>query len=290
MDAISPRAFAWLSDQLLEAIGKYMVWVEREGVWPDQVHEALMYFIPKLAGGRRPIGLLAALPRLWAKVRRERVRKWRHEMGKGYDWMRKGKGAQQAVWIQSVMEEAAQQRGLASAAVLVDLVKAFEQVMLQLVWTAGIQHGFPMNILRLSLEACAFPRRMVFRGAYSQRVVTTLSAILAGHGFGTDFMLLALMGPIDQLLGKHPRLSVFLVADDAKFGIQGPSEEEVAKELGRATEECFAALGNQQGMLVSRSRGRVKGKTIATASTARLCGLVRQNIRKCGVDVGRGGS
>ena len=82
--------------------------------------------------------------------------------------MRKGKGAQQAVWVKSVMEEAAQQRGLASAAVVVDLVKAFEQVMLQLVWSAGLEHGFPMGILRLSMEACAFPRRMVFRGAHSQ--------------------------------------------------------------------------------------------------------------------------
>ena len=287
-DAISPRAFAWLSDELLGSIGECMTRAEEEGVWPEQVHEALMYLIPKPTGGRRPIGLLAALPRLWAKVRKTKVRGWRHELGKHYDWMRKGKGAQQAVWIQSVMEEAAQQRGLASAAVLVDLVKAFEQVMLQLVWAAGLEHGFPMKILRLSMEACAFPRRMVYRGAYSERSVSTLSAILAGHGFGTDFMLLALMGPIDQLLANHPGLSVFLVAEDATFGLHGPDEEAVAKELGIATEGCFAALEDGHGMQVSRNVGDVKGKTVAIASNARLVGLVRKRSASLGWTSGEG--
>ena len=98
-------------------------------------------------------------------------------------------------------------------------------------------------------------------------------------------MLLALMGPIDQLLGKYPTLSVFVVADDAKFGLQGVGEEEVAKELGRATEECFMAIEEHQGMQVSRNSGDVKGKTAAIASTARLCGLERQKIGKLGVDV-----
>ena len=76
------------------------------------------------------------------------------------------------------------------------------------------------------MEACAFPRRMAYRGAYSEKAATTLSAILAGHGYGTDFMLLALMGPIDQLLANHPSMNVFVVADDAKFGLHGADEEE----------------------------------------------------------------
>ena len=129
---------------------------------------------------------------------------------------------------------------------------------------------------------------MVHKGAYSERSVSTLSAILVGHGFGTDFMLLTLMGPIDQLLANHPMLNVFLVADDAKFGLQGADEEEVAKVLGRATAECFAALEDTQGMQVSRNVDQVKGKTVAIVSNARLRGLVRRRIGKLGVDVARG--
>ena len=55
--------------------------------------------------------------------------------GKECDWMRTGRGSEKAVWIELV-EEAARQRGISSAAVPVDLVKAFEQVMLHLVWEA----------------------------------------------------------------------------------------------------------------------------------------------------------
>ena len=44
-------------------------------------------------------------------------------------------------------------RGLAAASVLIDLVKAFEMVRLELVWLAGISLGFPPVILRLVLEA-----------------------------------------------------------------------------------------------------------------------------------------
>ena len=43
VDAISPGALAWLSDPLLEAIGKYMLLIESEGTWPQQVQEALLH-------------------------------------------------------------------------------------------------------------------------------------------------------------------------------------------------------------------------------------------------------
>ena len=55
------------------------------------------------------------------------------------------------------MEEAAHQKGLSSAAVLVDLVKVVEQVILQPVLHEGLKNDFPMDILWLSLESCVFP-------------------------------------------------------------------------------------------------------------------------------------
>ena len=286
VDAISPRAYGWLSDELLDAIGRFLGTLEEEGVWPQQLEEALIHLIPKAAGGRRPIGLLASLPRLWARARKERIREWRTELGREYDWMRRGRGSEKAVWVQSVMEEAARQRGLAFAAVLVDLVKAFEQVMLHLVWEAGVEHNFPLEILRLSLEACTFKRRLVYRGAVSERAVDTWSAIMAGHGFGTDFMLLALMGPLDELIKQHTSLKVFVVADDAKFGLVG-EEGAVAQRLGRVTAECIHMLEGRQGMQVSRDTGDSVGKTVAIASTKKLRAQVGQRVGRLGVRVMR---
>ena len=260
--------------------------LEEEGIWPQQLEEALIHLIPKASGGRRPIGLFASLPRLWARARKERVRAWRAGLDRGYDWMRRGRGSEKAVWVQSVLEEAARQRGLASAAVLVDLVKAFEQVMLHLVWEAGVQHDFPREVLRLSLEACTFKRRLVYRGAVSERAVDTKSAIMAGHGFGTDFMLLALMGPLDELVRANTSLKVFVVADDAKFGLTG-EEATVAQQLGKVTAECIDLLEVRQGMQVSRGRGGTVGKTVAIASSRKLRMQVRQRVGKYGVRVGR---
>ena len=126
-----------------------MVEMERSGVWPEQLEETMIHLIPKDAGGKRPIGLIASLPRIWARVRRPYVRRWREAAGRQHNWMDRGKGASRAVWVQSVMEEAARQRGLASGAVLLDLVKAFEQILLAEVWQAGGRNGFPIALLRM---------------------------------------------------------------------------------------------------------------------------------------------
>ncbi len=113
--------------------------------------------------------------------------------------MAKGKGANRAVWAQTVLEEAARQRGLASAAALIDLVKAFEQVILARVWASGIRLGFPPVILRLAMELCSARRRLMFRRACSTKAADTLTAILAGSGFASDLMFVMLVEPLDTV-------------------------------------------------------------------------------------------
>ena len=130
---------------------------------------------------------------------------WREEHHGGYNWMAKGRGARRAVWVQSVMEEAARQRGVSSGAVLIDLIKAFGHLMLGEVWRAGVEQG--LVLLRLSLECSTFRRRLVYRGACSHEAVETYGAVLPGLEHSTDFMLLALMGPLDKLLRVHQGLS-----------------------------------------------------------------------------------
>ena len=64
-----------------------------------------------------------------------------------------------------MLEEVAKHNGLASAAVLVDLIKAFETVLLGRTWQVAERHGFPRRMLRLALEASAFERRLTYRKA-----------------------------------------------------------------------------------------------------------------------------
>ena len=148
---------------------------------------SVIHLIPKQAGGKRPIGLLASIVRLWDRARKDTMDTWRSSCEREYDWMRKGRGAERSVWAQTLYEEAAASDSFATASVFVDLVKAFEQVILGRVWSSGLKHRIPMQILRLALEACAFARRLKYKGAVSE-AAPTLTAILAGSGRATDLL------------------------------------------------------------------------------------------------------
>lgn len=265
-------------------MAELLEFVETRGIWPHQLEEALIHLIPKVPKGTRPIGLVTALPRLWARTRRQQILKWRKDNHREYNWMSKGRGARRAVWVQSVMEEAARSRGLASGAVLIDLIKAFDHLLLEDVWHAGLKSGFPVTVLRTSLECSTFARRLVFRGACSSAKVETNAAVLPGLEHSTDFMLLALMGPLDKLLKKHQGLSIFVIADDTKIGFHG-TEHEVKERLLAATADCIEELEGARRMKVSRNReGFDACKTVAMVSSSRLGILLKSEMGKWASD------
>ena len=71
IDALLPTHYAWLSDDLLDNIGKLLCDIESSGCWPSQVMLSVIHLIPKQAGGKRPIGLLASIVRLWDRARKD---------------------------------------------------------------------------------------------------------------------------------------------------------------------------------------------------------------------------
>ena len=155
---------------------------------------------------------------MWDRVRRPTLVQWRKSNSWGYNWMSPGRGAARAIWAQSVEEEAAGFEGKKSAAVLVDLVKAFEQVTLGPIWKAGIQTHFHPHMLRLALELRTAERRLVYKKAASQSTVKTLTAILAGLGVASDLMLIKLMKLVDAMVAKYQTFNVYVIADDVKWG------------------------------------------------------------------------
>ena len=96
---------------------------------------------------------------------------------------------------------------------MLDLVKAFQMVRLELVWARGLELGFPVIILRATLEAFSFMRRLMLDGAVSAPV-DTLSVILAGGGFATDATFIALMKPCDTLTRELPAADLSLFVDE----------------------------------------------------------------------------
>ncbi len=285
-ELLTPRQYTWLSDLLLGRVGAFLGLLEAWGLWPQQLMEALICLIPKPAGGRRPIGLLASLVRLWERARRPYIVDWRVKVHREYNWMVRGRGAARAVWAQSVVEEAARQRGLASAAVLIDLVKAFEMVVLARVWHDGMGLDFPKELLRLSMEVCSFERRLVYRGAYSKETIHTLTAILAGSGYATDFMFVMIMRAVDLIVQKYENVDACVIADDVKLSVTG-TEDKVASDIGRVTEDFVDIVERQLNMEVSRARGSKAGKTVALVSSGRLAVKVKSKMRSMGITVAR---
>jgi ribonuclease HI len=284
-DDFHPRWFAWLSAELLDGFAVLLTSLERQGMWPEQLQRILIALIPKSDGGRRPIGLLPSLVRVWERIRKPVVAQWRCSVERPYNWAAKGRSPQAAVWRQGLRAEAAAARGLDSAAVLVDLVKAFEMVRLELVWMAGLRLHFPPTVLRLTLESFAFARALVLSGAVADDV-HTLSAILAGGSYATDALYMVLMGPCDELLLEHPRIGLCLFVDDLTIDTVG-TVDEVAQVLPAAFRCCVSKL--EDGLLLTVSRGRKRWrldpstKTVATASSSALSKLLEPSMRAVGV-------
>ena len=289
VDALVPTQFAWLSDELLDAVGEFFMALEKAGCWPGQVSLAMAHLIPKATGGRRPIGLLAFVVRLWERARKPVVEGWRDTCARRYDWMAKGKGAERSVWAQALYEEAAVAERRSTASVLFDLVKAFEQVVLGRVWECGLKHSMPRPMLVLALEACTFSRRLTYRKAVSQAANTT-TAILAGSGRATDLLLVTLIDAVDGVLLWHERnsprtvLRAFMIVDDIHFAAEG-EELDVATILPKVAGEAVRMLEHELHMQVSRDYGGVKGKTVAQASSVRLGAGMQMQLNRLGIRV-----
>ena len=56
-----------------------------------------------------------------------------------------------------------------------------------------------------------------------------------------------------ELIGKFSELRVFVVANDATFGLVSAEGEALASEPRKATEECSPVLDDQQGMQILKN-------------------------------------
>ena len=288
-DNFSPRSIADLSPQLRSCIADFLNVAEQEGRWPEQIATAIVHLIPKADGGRRPIGVLPTIVRIWERVRKPIVQVWLRQNARQYDWASQGRSSEAAAWHQSVLDEAATADGLTSGTTFMDLAKAFESVSLEHVWRAGVKHAFPRRVLVLLLEAFAFARRLSYQGSVSE-AVNTLSAILAGGGFAQVALFLVLIDPLDDIQIQYPiGVTVCLYVDDIAVNVTGHPEV-VAAVLAQCTSDLIATLEDDLQMTVSRRSqwaNSGKAKTVAAVSSAKLGRALSTSMRRMGILVAR---
>ena len=285
-EGIHPRWIGWMSDKWLKILAAFLMLLERGGYWPGQL-EALICLIPKSDGGRRPIGLLPAIIRVWERSRRPVIQAWRATVERSYNWAAKGRSPEDAVWQQALKGEVAKADGLQTASTLVDLVKAFEMVKLELVWRAGLRLHFPPKLLRMVMEIFALARRLVLDQAVSDPILT-LSAILAGGTYATDALYMLLLGPCDRILIEYPRLDLCTFVDDLTLSCMGTADF-VAQTLPAAFRSLVYILEQELELKVSRSAKRwvldLSTKTVATASSKTLRLRLSPSFKAEGVPV-----
>ena len=295
-DGLQPRAFQHLSNTTLESYAQVLNQAEAQGEWPSLVANSLIHLIPKPSGGRRPIGVMATLVRLYERIRRGLVCEWRAKRAETCNYMTGGRSAVDAVWTQSVRDEAAQETGIVSASSLLDLIKAFECVRLDVVWESGRRLGFPLAVLRLSLKAYCKARRLIYRGIVGEQIFTK-NAILAGGGLATDMLSLLLSETLDMLRERIPSVHLYVVVDDLTVRVEGHASH-VAENIVRATALCISDLEGRLDMRVSRGKpwqieADVKSVAVSTSRKARelmatglraLGILVKGHTRNLGVD------
>lgn len=196
-------------------------------MWLGIVRHALLHLIPNPKGGRRPIGLVDGVCRLWEFARRPILRAWRSECRKGYDYGAKGRTSTNAVRGQSLCNEAAVAGDSAAATILVDLAKVFESVPPEHAWRRGLAIGVAPRILRLALEVSCFAGHLTPHGVTADGVLA-LPAILASTSFATDELFVVMAAVCDDLLRVWPPLAetglgLTLVVDDLGLHMRAPT-------------------------------------------------------------------
>ncbi len=97
-DGLHPRQVTHLCDAGLEALSLILLTVEVLGTWPRQISLVLTALLPKAKGGFRPIGLLPAIYRVWAKARRKYTDAWEQANARAYLSAARGNGPIDAMW------------------------------------------------------------------------------------------------------------------------------------------------------------------------------------------------
>eukprot|EP00973_Karenia_brevis_P085485 11862009-Karenia_brevis.AAC.1 len=256
-DYLHPRSVTLLDDAALDDLAEIFLLMEEVGLPPLQM--LMLVFIPKPDGGRRPIGLLTGLMRLWGKVRREYARAWEEENARPYFWAGRGRPAADSAHQQALKAEIARAKDLASASTLLDMVKCYERIQHHVVAAAAKRTGFNLRIIRLCLAVYAGPRLLSVDGAVTElfRIGTS---IVAGCSFATTILRVVLIELMDIGTRLYPNVSLHVYVDDIDIGMCG-TEAAVVQQTFGATRMLILGLEQKVLATVSRRKSVVLGSS-----------------------------
>ncbi len=254
VEGILPADFDILDDRGIEACIDVMMACEAVGYIPKAIALILVRMIPKRDGGRRPIGLLPSLYRIWAKLRAGEVRNWEREWAREYFTAGPGKSADAAAWKTALRAELATSAKASSASVLWDLLKCFEHGRHFLLVQEVDKVGFPVVIARMSAEMYRAERRLVIDDAISEAIRPT-RGFMAGCARALALIKVLMIRRMDAYVARHPRVNLDIYVDDVE--IQAVGTGRIVDTIAEAASDLRSVLTEELGFPLADEKARV---------------------------------
>ncbi len=279
VEGITLADFDALDDDGIEACISVLMACESVGYIPRLLALVIVKMIPKKDGGRRPIGLMPSLYRIWGKVRADDVRNWERRWAREYFAAGPGKSAESAAWRAALRAELAAASRAESASVLWDLLKCFEHGRHTLL--AGEVHavGFLVAVARMSVEMYKAERRLVVDEAVSEPILPT-RGFMAGCSRALALIKVVMVRRMDAYVARHPRVNFDLCVDDVEM--QAVGTVRVVETLAAAVTDLKKVLCDELGFPLADEKAQVVASTkdIAEAIVAKSREARRRNYER----------
>ena len=275
LEQMHPKHLSFLSDEALFAIAYFMYSAEVAGLWASPMQFFAFFLLHKPTGGFRTIGLLATFYRVWAKVRMPLVRSWGLSVPRQFFAAGVGKSTEEAVG-RLLMAAEGMKSDEETAGIILDIDKCYENVQHDRLIRAGIQHKFPLAILRLCICMYRAARTVSWNGTFSNFVYSG-QTLVAGCSVALWLLQLLMVTPLDEYVFDLPpevRTPEIYVDDGSVYivGRKGKVEDITVS----AARKLFQAFEDGAGLPVSRTKGRV------TASCPKLANRIAFRLRRMG--------
>jgi hypothetical protein len=147
------------------------------------------------------------------------------------------------------------------AELLWDVAKCFEHVKHKRLWNDATQHGYPVAVLRCSLLAYTWARRLLWDNGICSSPMRPSRGIGAGSFSATFELKLYMINTITHFAALWPHLSLSLHVDDLSLGHRHASLHVLLSELRAAAAWLIYSFQNELGLPFSPS----KAVTLASA-------------------------
>ncbi len=270
-DGFHPRQLAHLCDAALAVLALILQAVEVGGAWPRQLALVVTPLLPKPKGGFRPIGLMPAAYRVWAKARRRWADEWEQRNARPYLSAARGNGSLDTMWRLAARQEEGAAEGAQAAVAAEDIQSFFEVVDRARLVEEARALDFPMPLIKAALAAYGSARMLTMQGRVAREVYPT-SGVVAGCPLATALVKVFYLRALDQFVAATPEeVHLDAYVDDLTLSTIGTAQQ-VVLNITHAHERLRHTVVEVLGCAFA------EGKTSIVATTKAAAAAIARNI------------